>query len=371
MSNEDSLKLFCSLYKHRQGGNVPSIINIRHVYNCFRLLYDKFKDENLRKIFKPDTLAAAAATRLPPQSYRAALLIPSDCLYNQEFFEKYSENYFLGYNPEEGSEGNLDIHIINQSIINKFPKWYDSYEKFYNNNQNLDKNIINFKNETILGGFWKNTFNDDNYYDLPFFNKCQNNPITMKMMKLQNTFLKSHYNARIHGTFIDLPFTNGYSMLIFLPDSVLEDDKLIEVIRSDPNLFAHDLINFYETDFKFIEYSEFYLPKFNLKSEYYINEHLFDDDDDDDIIHSYINSSSYLKELYSNISQNLNGSKVLLSFYSTFICNAFGNKPFSINQYFDDDDDDDDDDDNKKTYRKKFDLLNFDNSNDSNLRKKN
>ena len=373
--NEQFLNLFYSLHAHhrRETAQGMGILNVNSVFHGLKMLYDGSAGQTRQKLDGDAIFTRVIDVGGRPgmrNNFRAALLIPPSCQYQDDFFNQYSQHYVLYKIPLTHSF-HEDTKNINKLVAEKYPRW-NNPETIFDLDDSYDfetnVNVIHLKYETFPGGVWKNKFDANGTSDRPFNNSSTPDAIKIPMMarRGRDTYLKSYYNPKLNGTWVDMPFTNGYSMLIYLSEGVLRAEALWHFCSN--HLSAAEIVEFYRKNGRLTRYNEIYFPKFILKSEYRINhkdprkkekkdkereeqekqeeeereereEQEEDDDKDTDEDEQWEDSnadilddsSPYLRDIFasfpnlSNISLPLKDPRVMFSSSSRLICHEFGN----------------------------------------------
>ena len=338
--NEESINIFCWIMRKDENHSQSCYIHTCNLFEVLDLIDDdhnKTKEKHLLTI-----------TPKLYNCYRSAILIDSRYKpYESNFYKTYSSKILLDYVPTNIEE----FKTLNEKIKNNFSSsfYHDDDDNFYQLSQNFGS--LNIKYESFPGGTWQNIFDNESIYRP--FHASENNITYVEFMtrKLSITTLKTFFYPKLNSLFVNLPYTNGYSMLIIMPEEILNKDQLIQFC--DNHLFASDIEYFYQIGGEITEYNKVYFPKLNFNTQ--ISLFLGDDDDDDDDHHYCCSSSEncYIKMFYnsypnfSKISRKLTNLKnrIQFSFYSSIKCYENGsmsiNKDDNNNKTIVDDDDDD------------------------------
>ena len=296
-----------------------SIFNVPCTFTALHVLFygSHGKTKNKLMAHKHFSWLMLLYPKLKKHYYKSILTIPSDNYkINNEFLRKIKpidKNLYLDYTPTMPHE----VNLLNNFIITN-NLWKNS---FYEMDYKYSPVQLKYKS-CLAYGKWKFQF-DKNLTKKQYFYFNQRRPKYMTMMTCQhpNLILKTYYHNELKSLFIDIPYENdAYSMLIVLPDNVLEKNQLVDKIFNKTRLqLTKDM--FYSINGKFTKYNKMTLPKFCIESEYHLNKEKL----------RHCDNNDYLLELFGenppdlgNISKNLNEEELGLSIHTEFICDEYG-----------------------------------------------
>ena len=195
------------------------------------------------------------------QNSRFGIFSRNDHRQNITFKKEFEKQIFIGYIPTDDKER----RDINTSIKKNFPTSINNDKDFLP--KSIDRHVAFYvKDESYFKGNWQVPF-DERETRVALFNCGDNESVMIPTMHAENVKGYRYYCKDLNLWAISLPYKEKYTMLILLPDNVMNKKELLSLCKDN---FSRKIIEYISKQKECI-YNDVSMPKFDFKSEWQLN----------------------------------------------------------------------------------------------------
>ena len=319
--NNNVLKLFKFFIKKRHTDNISYVFDVNSFFNIISLLYRGADGKTKQKLDK--NIIKHIINISPKISHKSGIFIKKGFEYKKNYLvnnNNNDNNIILDYIPQNDNEDDE----LNIRIFNKNEDWFKKFKYIYN------KDIyLHIRDQSYFNKNWSEKFNyitgHQNFYI------DNDNKLSISMMSSNGVSVHKYFCRKLNCLFLSLPYSNNdYSMLILMPTHVHNKYSLVNLLN---RLSANDIEDFYYRNGKLTLCSELKLPKFEIESEWYLdNLNIFskyneeeEEEEEEEESFSYLDIIFDPRANFTNISPNLlNTKSIALSSISKIKINESG-----------------------------------------------